>query len=806
MVDSVNMARQNFIEQSYGRQGNNMSVQGAVAMGEYVRQIMNVARNAKKIEIEGNVLELAEVSREIGDEIMSNAEAQKDKEGNEFVRSVSFEQGRLIGFRNMRRSFVDVRTLLDSLYKSSLDFANSKLGEIYTNVTNAEATRNIEYSKFRKRIADAVKYAVRDDSKMRDLLAPLIGDNPGAVSTDRTNKPVMSSGEFSVDVNFKNHAEVWMAFLLMGSESGAKKFLLGGMGKGALAGINPETGKIDLTGWKKFRDRMYAEGVVTDKHLQMFKVIFDVMAEIHPLVKTAMRKSDGFLMGNIEGWGDAYDGQIEGGYFPIAPMKEIMSMGAITDALNADTLGYQASKMYPVQNTGMTNERSSNYDAIDLNMGNLFAYLGAAMNIAYIRNPMLDFGRVLTSPDVSSALEARRPGAAQSVILPWIKAVSNQTYTVYSNEMGMGMARVLKQRTNMAMYLGGYMTWVRQYVGLVPAMTKVSPQRLLMSSALISSEMVMALPFKGQSSKRAQFMIDNSVYIRSIMEKGHKDMIRSWDVLEKDFGWVNWTQEKVDTATYIVSQIAQNHVNAIVWDAAYHKATSKGLTHPASVRFADDAVKATQSTPAVSGLVNVQRGDEFRKLITMVSSIPIAMGNLVHAEVMRDQSKLSAAKALMIFGMIATIMPVIMDDILTDAIQPKRDDDDEDKTQEEKDQEALNMLGLRALSGVLESGFPIWSRVVTGPIAFGTEGSLSPALAMLGSLGRAKRATELKLNDVDLTASETTALMNVLTLTTGIPLSVIGKYYKLEEGLASREELEQRSDLRKEQLEDMKEE
>src|SRR5690606_31522705 len=132
--------------------------------------------------------------------------------------------------------------------------------------------------------------------------------------------------------------------------------------------------------------RMIQEGVLTEKDFKLCQTIWDMFDEIHPLVKEAMRKSDGFNMGYIQGWTVKTPfGDFRGGYVPVAS-KEGLKVDKIESLLNPETDGFRAMDMYPSMNVGMTNERTQTYYPVSLDMGRISAYLSAAMNIAYLRN------------------------------------------------------------------------------------------------------------------------------------------------------------------------------------------------------------------------------------------------------------------------------------------------------------------------------------------------------------------------------------------------------------------------------------
>jgi hypothetical protein len=211
------------------------------------------------------------------------------------------------------------------------------------------------------------------------------------------------------------------------------------------------------------------------------------------------------------------------------------------------------------------------------------------------------------------------------------------------------------------------------------------------------------------------------------------------------------------------------------------------------VNYADDVVSTTQGSPDVSGLANIQRGTDSWKLITMVSSVPIAMHNLVQAEVMRDQSKMNKAKALVSVGMLAVVLPALMDGLLDEAVNGEEAED------EDGENEKLGVLALRTTMGSLDTALPIFARPVTSAVMFGAA-SVSPVQSRLNKLAQTVKAGEHIVNGVDLSAKEWAAISDVATIFTGKPFSVLGKGILLEEKLQDQDVLDERSDIREDQL------
>lgn len=773
-VEQVNRAISAFNAISQGRTGEGISVGAYMAFGDLLKSLTFIARKAKQIENEGNAVSLEQTAYKIEQEI---------GEGNVIDMSNESAGGTL------RRSLVNVRSLFESLYSSPEAFAQSSLGKIFYTVVKAEAERSIALSGYRDRISKAVRLAAVD----MGIVAPLLNRLPVPAKwrmDDKSSKPIfITKGDgFNRDFTFKNKGELHMAMLLMGSESGAKKFLLGHN----LAAINPETMQLETEAWNSFVERMIADGTLTKKDFEMYSQIWKIFDEIHPKVKDAMRRSDGFNMGYIQGWKVKNSlGEFDGGYVPVTPARDLMSPGPIDSMMEVDTMGYRVDGLYPRMNTGMTNERTESYSELNLDMSRINTYLGAALNIAYLRNPLMDFGKVVESFPVRTALEKRRPGAIgdakSGVIVRWFNAVKQQEYTEYSDDSHELVARKLREHVNLAMYLGGFTSMVKQFFGTLPAISKVGAGN--MAKAVVKTSI-------GASKESREIMMQKSAVMRNRLSDSQEQMVRSWDRLDTNFDWINWTDEKVKGMQWFLIQMTQNMVDTATWHAGYERAIGKGLSEQDAINFADDAVSTTQGAPDVTAMSNIQRGKDSWKLITMVSSVPIAMHNLMQAEYMRDQSSINRARAIVSIGMLAVVLPAILDGVVSDissgAAFEEEDEDAEDST--------LGVMALRTTMGSIDAALPILSRPVTSAIMYGAA-STSPALSRLNKLAQTVKASEHIVNGVDLSAKEVASLMDTLTIFTGKPFSIIGKAAIAEETfIASEDDLQERKDEREDQI------
>jgi len=783
MIELVNSRLNNYERVAAGRYGRNASVAGYVSLGGVLKTIQSVARQSKEIELGERRENIVNIAEAIENEI---------KDGN--VVDVSSET--LSG--KLRRDTLNLRSVFESLYPSPEAFAKSALGKVFYKVVDSEAVRTLALMGYRDRLSALMKEASID----RGIIAPLVTRLPVPSTwkmdyVDKSSRPIIAKELGDNGFIFKNRGELHMAMLLMGSESGAKKFLLGH----GIAKFNQETLAMepDYASWNTFVERMISEGNLTKKDFDMYNGIWAIFEEIHPLVKKAMRRSDHFNMGKIEAWEVKNSlGTFTGGYVPVAGLQDIMTAGKIDSMMNVDSMGYSVNELYPNMNTGMTNERDENYGPLNLDMSRISSYLSASLNLAYLRNPLLDFGKVIESEPVRRALETRRPGiignAKEGIIVRWFNAVKMQEYTEYKDGFHQSMARHLRNNVNTAMYLGGFLSVVKQYFGYLPAAARLDKKGfgVMGLGRLIAANVKTGMGARKESRK---FMTDRSPVMRARMSDSQEMMVRSFEKINTNFDWISWTAEKVNDFRWFFIQMTQNQVDVCTWHAAYELGKEKGLSEQDAVHYADDMVNASQSSPDVSSMSNISRGDDLHKLLMMVTSVPIAMHNLMQVETMRDQSRANKIKAVLVIGMLAWIVPNLIDGMFAESTK-EDDEEDEDEALARK----MKAMTTRAALGSIDTALPFpLVRMVTSSIQFGS-GSASPGLSKpVNSVAKSIQASKNISKGVDLSAKDIAGLMDTITITTGLPTSLIGKMVGWGENLKSDEQKEDEAYMRKEQ-------
>lgn len=741
----IDVKRNALVEVMQSRVGKNLSVEGGLYYAALLDAVVFVANRAKKIEIGGKTMLIDDAE----DAIMATVSNDGPV--------VSYEKSWFLAASRRRVSNHKVSTGLASLYKDSKEFSSSVFGQMMGSIRDGESNVSLVIADAEKRLYNAFQ-KIQKTGKSRSLKESIF-----APLKRLTDTHPIHSGKGELNFTFRNEGDMLMALATaLGSESGLMRFLSSinpSTGK-PIAEFNPTTGEIDSSGLNNFVSRMIKEGKLRKEHFELFQEIWNIFEERHPGVAKVMRQTDGIEMGYIKGKSFNNEfGEWSGGYVPVAEEASMDKAMARQGLMDVDSNGMIFTDFYPTMGTGNTKERmTQSIGALDLDMRKILSYVSSSAKIEHLRIPMMTFGTVIKRPAVAARIEQRRPDFIRNVAVPWFDYTANQIYTDPDTKILHTLAGKFRKNANTVMYLGSvFGTPVRQMYGLFPSAQRVGKKNL--SRSLVK----MASP-SGMRETLA-FAHSKSVFLRDRVKGGQKKYVKSNDLIETTFDWWSTMSDKTDFFTYVLTQATQNVVDTACWDAAYFNAIEDGMSDKSAIRFADSAVADSQGSPNVSDMPMALRGNNFERLATMVTSVPIAMHNMMAEEMMRTPKGKEKAKIAASMGFLMLAIPMLLESGLGELA-----DDDEDKDTQDK----LQIMGLKTAAGFIDSGFPVISRFATGYMTYKNP-SISPALSKLTNAARVPTILGNSLEGVDMSAKEFALCLESFTLFTGIPTSVGGR-------------------------------
>lgn len=767
-VDLINEKIDQLARLAKGRGGKDTSTLTYLTFGSILKTIKKFARDAKIVEIGGKEI------------LRQNAVAQLIKEvGDKKPADVGFTE--IESIQNMLLTLRPVRSELASLFPNDIEFEKSILGQIYADVTKAEALRNEKLDVARMRIIEAVKNAVKtEDKSIKELIRP-VTNLVGSFILNTPPRPIRLE---NLNVTLDNKAELYMLMLEIGSDSGLEKILRGGVkGSGPLANYNMDTGAIDTTALQKDIDALIEAKELTKKDFDMFQVVWDQFEEFYPDLKKSIRRTDGRTIGYIQGrsittpWG-AY----KGGYVPISS-ESYATQEALKSLRSPDNALFKSNELYPYMDMTNTQQRSGRFYDVSLDFSRITAKLAGVANIAYLREPLLNAGKILGSPAVNATIENRRPGFYDASLIPWFNRTKLQQFSEPSTEFIHKFSKMLRANMNLKFYFGNVVSALKQFLGVSNAIPLVGAGNITRASAKLALSPMATLRFIASKDLRMKQMFENH----------HINQIKSFERLDLNFDWLSQAKDKYITPwAFTLIKEAQNRTSAIVWLAGYDKAISEGLSEKQAINFAINAVKNSQGSTTISDMAQVQFGKDAWKLFTAFSIVPITGGAEIYKAYMRGgKGEAGMANVAARVGGALTIasftvaVPTVINAIIADSLKSKEEDEEERlakrKTPTQMRKEKNELLIKQMALDFVDQLVPVYGKMAARPLLYG-DVSISPIIDNLAQdVTTAIKGKKIAEQGAEINAREFAAVMNLLTYGTGLPFTIIGKAEKMSE-------------------------
>jgi hypothetical protein len=281
-------------------------------------------------------------------------------------------------------------------------------------------------------------------------------------------------------------------------------------------------------------------------------------------------------------------------------------------------------------------------------------------------------------------------------------------------------------------------------------------------------------------------MLEKSPRMRDRFKSNQERLVKSWEQLDLNNDWISTAREKTQKGAFLFIQLlGQNRVDTIVWTSAYLKGKRKNMSESQAIAFADDAVEKTQGSSAISTLSNLQYGDDFKKLLTQISSVPIVNANIEYEATEREQTTLGRMRAKAVAAAFLIAMPVFFDQQVNQLLDWGDDEEDEDKDPDEITKENQEAMMLKMATTGLENQLPVLGRIPSLALALMggqyATGIIPATDLLVGNTKRAVQGAKAYRAGADMTASEYAAYMNLATLLTGLPFSAAGRVLRFSE-------------------------
>lgn len=468
--------------------------------------------------------------------------------------------------------------------------------------------------------------------------------------------------------------ELLHAILHTGNESNLRKLLLG-----RNWGSENENGSLNTDKWDTFVNRMIKEGHLNKADFDFAQGVWDLLDKMKPLAQKTHRDVFGHYFEEVtaNGFKNQF-GSYRGGYVPAMADPNISADAKMRDLANQEneTLAFA----FPTTSKGFTKSRVEYNRPLMLDLRTLASHIDKVLLFSHLEQPVRDISKVMTSSQVSTALNRIDPAAYDGLLTPWLNRAAKQVVetTIPGSNGLMRFFSVAKSRAGMAAMFGNVANAAQQITGLSLAAVKVKPSHLLAASA-----QVILNPRDSAATVAAI-----SPYMASRMQNEVEQMTGAInDILLNPSTYEsakNWTARHA----YFLQSAVDNVVGPIVWLGAYNQALETapaGMTDEQMKNYArrlgDSVVRETQGSTLPEDVSRLETGNAVVRMFTQFTGYFNMNANLLGTEfskITRDMGlKKGAGRGLYVLTA-GLLVPAIVGELIMQGFRGGPGDDDKD--------------------------------------------------------------------------------------------------------------------------------
>ena len=568
-------------------------------------------------------------------------------------------------------------------------------------------------------------------------------------------------------------AELLGALLHTGNESNYRKLLLG---RGWA--VELEDGTLDDSNWRKFEARMIAEGKLTKADYDWAQSVWDLNEELKPMAQKAHHDLYGYYFKEVPATQVANQlGVWRGGYVP-AKTDPFIVRDAQKQA-KMEELESDFRNAMPSTGMGFTKARVEYNKPLSLDIRVMAKHIDDVIRFVHVQPAVKDVLKILRNREFADNISRQDPSVIEDMLLPWLNRAARQI----TSEPGKHKAidsfwRTVRSRTGISIMFANITNALQQFTGLFPAALKVNGRYLRSAlGSYVTSPTQMAEQVAELSPFMADRLQNQMIEIQDMMN----DLVLNPSKFDKVQKWASHHG-------YFLQSAFQNMVDTVTWMGAYNQTlaelgadvSDEQATREATQR-ADAAVRATQSSLAAEDIAAFEVGTPFYRTFIQFSGYFNTMANLnadEYVKVFRDMGWRGNKGKLAMIYVLGFMMPMILSDAIVRTLGGQWDDEDDDGYLDEfmewffgsQVRGAVAMIpgfgpGVAAVMNAFNDK-PYDDRMATSPAVSALEGAtVGVVKAGMNLVDESKQVTGKNVRDV----------LTLLSLVTGIPLTVLGR-------------------------------
>lgn len=568
-------------------------------------------------------------------------------------------------------------------------------------------------------------------------------------------------------------AELLGAMLHTGNESNYRKLLLG---RGWA--VELEDGTLDDTNWRDFVNAAIDNGILTKADFDWMQSVWDLNEELKPMAQKAHHDLYGYYFKEVPATQVVNKlGVWRGGYVP-AKTDAFIVRDAQKQA-KMEELESDFRNAMPSTGMGFTKARVEYNKPLSLDIRLMAKHIDDVIRFVHVQPAVKDVLKILRNREFADNVSRMDPSVIEDMLLPWLNRAARQiTSEVGKHKSIDAFWRGVRSRTGISIMFANITNALQQFTGLFPSALKVKGRYL---RSALASYMTGPTQMAEQVAELSPFMADRMQNQMIEIQDMMNDLVLNPSKFDKIQKWATHHG-------YFLQSAFQNMVDTVTWMGSYNETLAElgaDVSDEQAVREAtqraDAAVRMTQSSLAAEDLAAFEVGTPFYRTFIQFSGYFNMMANLnadEYIKVFRDMGWRGNKGKLAMIYVLGFMMPMILSDAIVRTMGGQWDDEDDDGYLDEV-MEWFFGSQLRGAVAMVPGFGPGVAAVINAfnDKPYDDRMATSPAVAALegATVGVVKAGMNLVDESKQVTGKNVRDVLTLLSLVTGIPLTVLGR-------------------------------